>query len=260
MARGLWSAGMGLALGVLAASLVVWGAGLALAPVRAGDAQAWSFIRNSLPLAAFAVPGAIAAMVVAETQGWRATTFWLPFGALVAGLGWATLAGSGTAAGAALAHWSPFLVLLCAGLAGGLTYWLVYGRRTGAIATALAAESSADADETTARGRWWASAGTVLLLALVPLSLLGWSTIYGPTPPLAVTLKAAAEAEAKHRLAEAGLPWARLKIEDGLGMVEGRAPDRTTGRFAFAKAERVLGGLTGLFGVVGELEDDIVSP
>ena len=260
IARSIFSANLGLALALLSASLLASVYGLALTVPHPGDTLTWAWFRNLWPMAAVAVPGALAAIAVAESQHWKSIAFWVPAGGAIAVLGYLTMLGPDGSEHSFVAAWASFLGFLVAGLAGGLVYWLVRGRRTGNMADAVARASDGSISDTTGRRLCRSCLATMLLAAMPPLALIGWHSVYNRSPVLPETLLASAETDADRLLANAGIPWARMKITDGVGHVEGRAPDRTSGRFAFGKAKALLAPMTGVFGVISDLEDDVVSP
>ena len=99
---------------------------------------------------------------------------------------------------------------------------------------------------------------TTLLLGLIPFALLGAVAVYRNLPaPAAMT--GAAETEASRLLADAGLPWARLRLDDRIGHLTGIAPDAASAAAALGKAREALKPLTGMFGVFEVIRNETTA-
>lgn len=85
---------------------------------------------------------------------------------------------------------------------------------------------------------------------------LAWLLISGPVR-LPERLRAEGLALAHTRLAEAGYPWARVEVEEGLGRLKGVAPSEAARVGLQASAAEHLGGLVGPFGIVQSLESEV---
>ena len=77
-------------------------------------------------------------------------------------------------------------------------------------------------------------------LGVVALALLAWVWI-GRGDDLASQVRQRSEADGARILSAAGFPWARLKIEDEVGHIEGTAPSLAERAAAFAAAGSLLG-------------------
>ena len=258
MRRSIWAVVAGLALAVFAAALAAKIFGVPLAEERSGELPLWHLLRSCLPIAAFILPGALTAILLAEARRVRGLSFWLGVGALLGALAFFTLVHGGHALAATYLTSRTFLSLLTMGLLGGLIYWMMAGKKSGHLATALDYASRGEGlDEHGLRKRCrWCSA-TALLLGLLPLALLGWHMIYRPEPMLPASIAARAEIDGTQKLADAGLVTAKLVIENHVGHVTGIAPDDTAKSKYFETATSVLAPMVGIPGVVAVLQNDI---
>ncbi len=260
MPRSLWSIIAAFVLAIAAAGLVAIAFRLPFADQGLGESNAWHYLRTLLPIAAYALPPALAAIALSEARRVRGLIFWLFAGALIAVLGFIALTGWRSPSRLEFQTMRTFFGMVCMGLAAGWVYWANAGRRAGVLAADLQRVSDGSLDEAAGRRRcrWCAALG--LLLGLIPLALLSWAVIHKPVPQLSAALTANAEADANGLLAKAGVPWAGLRIENHIGHVQGEAPDSATRVSAFATAQTVLKPLVGLPGVVAYLQNDLTGP
>jgi outer membrane protein OmpA-like peptidoglycan-associated protein len=210
-----------------------------------------------LPIAAFGLPFALAAVALSEARRVRGLVFWLFVGTLVGILGFIAVSGGPVDTRAAFQNTRTFFALCAMGFAAGFAYWWVAGRYAGRLARSLAEAGMGHDDEANSQRRCWYCALTGLALALLPLVLLGWYAIYRPAPMLPAALVRKAEADASLQLAQAGVPNLALIISDHIGRVTGRAADQSDRANAFETARRVLAPMVGLPGIVAYLQNDI---
>ena len=260
MRRSLWPVLGGLLLAILAAAFVAMTTGLPFADRRDGETSLWHFLRTLFPIAAYALPGALAAIALTEARRVRGLSFHLFAGALIAVLGFMTLTRYGLPTRDAFLSKPAFMRIMIMGLLAGFSYWLIAGRHAGHLAAAFARSSDGSVDEKGARRRCRSCAALGLLLGLLPLALIGWCAIYNQTPMTAPAITAKAETDAAGLLTAAGLTSTGLRIENYVGHVTGNAPDATARNAAFDKAKTVLAPMVGLPGVVAYLQNDIASP
>lgn len=100
------------------------------------------------------------------------------------------------------------------------------------------------------RGAWdaWLCAFGVLLL--------GWAVFsHGDARP--DVLRQRAEARADAMLAESGFAWARLRIDDTVGQLQGQAPDERSRSALTDEASRLLRPLMGVPGVFLRLDNQV---
>lgn len=254
----------GFLLAVLGAAAVAMIFGLPLAQAHAGETPIWHLLRTALPVAAFALPGALTAIMLAEARRVRGLPYWLFVGAVLAAVSFVTLVRGG---GAEILPQSmrSFMTLFGMGLTGGFLYWWLAGKKSGHFATALALASHGNSlDEDGLRKRCRACTAMTLLLGLLPLALLGWHMIYKPSPMLPWAIAARAEIDGTQQLTDAGLPGTKFSIDNYVGHITGFAADDTARTKAFDKAKSVLkpmlGGMGILPSVVAYLQNDIVVP
>ena len=259
MPRSLWSIIAALVLAIAAAGLVAIAFHLPFADQRLSESNACHYLRTMLPIAAYALPPALAAIALSEARRVRGLVFWLFAGALIAVLGFIALTGWNAPSRLEFQTMRTFFGMVCMGLAAGWVYWANAGRRAGHLAADLERARDGSLDETAGRRRcrWCAALG--LLLGLIPLALLSWAAIHKPVPQLSAAITANAEADANGLLAKAGMPWAKLRIENHIGHVQGVAPDDATRASALATAQTVLKPFVGLPGVVAYLQNDMTS-
>ena len=260
MPRSLWSIIAAFVLAIAAAGLVAIAFRLPFAEQGLGESNAWHYLHTLLPIAAYALPPALAAIALSEARRVRGLIFWLFAGALIAVLGFIALTGWQSPSRLEFQTMRTFVGMVCMGLAAGWVYWANAGRRAGVLAADLQRASDGSLDEAAGRRRcrWCAALG--LLFGLIPLALLSWAVIHKPVPQLSAALTANAEADANGLLAKAGVPWAKLRIENHIGHVQGEAPDSAMRASAFATAQTVLKPLVGLPGVVAYLQNDLIGP
>lgn len=96
-------------------------------------------------------------------------------------------------------------------------------------------------------------------LGVVALALLAWVWI-GRGDDLASQVRQRSEADGARILSAAGFPWARLKIEDEVGHIEGTAPSLAERAAAFAAAGSLLMPMMGSPGVFARLQDAQTAP
>jgi outer membrane protein OmpA-like peptidoglycan-associated protein len=259
MRRSIWAIVTGLALAVFAAALAAKIFGVPLAEARGGELPLWQLLRSCLPILTYILPGALTAILLAEARRIRGLSFWLGVGALLGALAFFTLVHGGRALEAAYLTSRTFLSMLAMGLLGGLIYWMMAGKKSGHLATALEYSSRGEGlDEHGLRRRCGLCAATTLLLGLLPLALLGWHMIYRPEPTLPAAIAAKAEIDGTQKLADAGLTSAKLTIDNHIGHVIGTVADDTARISTFESAKTVLAPMVGLPGVVAVLQNDIV--
>lgn len=124
-------------LACMAASLVLTIATLTpawddLAALGVPSAAIWVVVAaGAAVIAAVAMLPALLLIVLAEGFAWRSVLYYGVFGGILALALWygVDFAGNGGKAGAGLAHERE--VFAAAGIAGGLVYWLVAGRKAG---------------------------------------------------------------------------------------------------------------------------------
>lgn len=260
MRRSLGPVLVGLLLAFVAAAAVASMAGLPIAPQIDGEPGRWHFLRTLLPISAYALPGALAAIALSELRRVRGLPFFLFVGMLIAALGFLTLTGFAAPMRAALMTMPSFLKFMTMGLVAGFAYWGIAGKSAGHVAAYFARAADGSIGETDARKRCWKCAALGLLLGLLPLGLLGWYAIHRDTPKLAPAITAKAENDAQRLLADAGLPDVKLRIDNHVGHVTGTATDATARTAAFDKAKVALAPMVGLPGVVAYLDNDITTP
>ncbi len=264
MRRSGWAILAGFLLAVLGAAAVAMIFGLPLAQAHAGEMPIWHLLRTALPVAAFALPGALTAIMLAEARRVRGLPYWLFVGAVLAAVSFVTLV-RGSGAEIIPQSMRSFMTLLGMGLTGGFLYWWLAGKKSGHFATALALASHGNSlDEDGLRKRCRACTAMTLLLGLLPLALLGWHMIYKPSPMLPSAIAARAEIDGTQQLTDAGLPGTKFTIDNYVGHITGSAADDTARTKAFDKAKSVLkpmlGGMGILPSVVAYLQNDIVVP
>ncbi len=151
------------------------------------------------------------------------------------------------------------------GLLGGLAYWWVAGRNSGALSAALQlffnpGQSSEKGDRR--RCAWCAVLG--LLLGLVPLALLGWFAFHKSNPPITKVISAKAEADAARMLKEGGLPSLKFAIDERphhehIGHVSGTVANYAAKIDVYSRAKTILAPIVGMPGVVAVLHDNILA-
>jgi outer membrane protein OmpA-like peptidoglycan-associated protein len=200
---------------------------------------------------------------------WLKLRHWLAFllgGAVIAFLAGLLKSDFVAASLTSLAASPGTLALAVMGGVGGLVYWLAHGRwagwagddtETAAAGTRAALLKSMQAD--TPPRCWPCLLGG---LALAALPLLAFGAIKITDPGLAGSITGQTEAEAGKSLAEAGHPWASLKVEDDVGRIVGTAPSAAAGVAAFAAAQKLLAPAIGIPGVMASLENrtTVVGP
>lgn len=260
MGRNLWPVLSGLLAAIVVATIVALASSLPFADARAGDSGHWHFVRTLLPVAAYAMPGALAALALSEARRVRGLPYFLFAGAVIAALGFIALTGYGSPKRAAFLSTPAFMWFMAMGLAAGTVYWMLAGRYAGRLAADLASASDGSHDDALSYRRCRSCAALGLLLGLVPLALLGWYALYQKSPRWAPVIAAHTEADAARWLTTAGMPWAKLRIDNHVGHVTGSAPDVFTRTAAFDKAKSVLAPMVGMPGVVAYLQNDISAP
>ena len=213
--------------------------------------------RALLPISAFAMPLAFAAIALSEARRVRGLPYWLFIGAVIGLLGCAVLSGGPPETRAAFQNMKAFFSLASMGLAGGFVYWWAAGRHAGRLARALIDASSGRLDESGSRRRCWRCAIAGLALSLMPLALLGWYTIYRPTPMLPQAIIAKTEADASTLLSKGGVPALAFKVTDHIGHVTGTSMDEGQRIKDFETAKAVLAPMVGVPGIVAYLQNDI---
>jgi outer membrane protein OmpA-like peptidoglycan-associated protein len=236
--------------------------GLPIAVHPAGEGPGAHFLRSLFPVATFALPGALMAIILAEAGRHRSLYYWLGIGALFGAVGFLTLvsgsSSGGSAVRAALPSMRTFAAVMGVGIASAAIYWLSAGSRSGQFAAALSsAKSDVGLDEKGLRKRCRKCTAISLLLGLLPLAMLGWHMIYRQSPMMPAVISAQAEADATRKLTAAGLPGFKLVVEDHVGRVVGTVPDDAARTSSFEKAKNVLEPLVGRPGVVAYLQNDI---
>lgn len=246
MRRSAFNIVLGLVLAIAGAAAVLSGA-----EYTRGAASS-DILGNLIPVATVAIPVALLVIWLAEIRRVRGLVFWLAAGALIAGVGYAL------GAVARVDRYHALLWVIASGLAGGLIYWRVAGKNSGAFSAAIDRDNqTVMTSETAVHRRCWACVAAMLLVGAVPLALIGWHA----APPSSATwpdaLRVQAEQQAKRSLAAAGLPWATLEIENHVGRLTGTAPASVTPSDVLAQANTALADLVGLPGVVAYLQNDI---
>lgn len=209
--------------------------------------------QTGLCVTALALPLAMLTIVLGETRRIRGLPYWAGAGLLVSILGIGAL--SFLKAGHAAAWrntYDPGMFALVGLVSGGI-YWFVAGRRSGRLMAAIERPSSPPLSERRCIGCTLAT----LALGFVPLVLIGSTTIYSLGEPLAPSLQRRAEAEAKTKLANAGLPDLAFKIDGDTGTVIGKSAAGNKRGEAFASASLALAPLVGFPGVVARLKNGI---
>jgi outer membrane protein OmpA-like peptidoglycan-associated protein len=258
MRRSILAIVAGLILAVLAAAAVAKLSGLPFAEAHTGELPIWHFIRTAMPIAAFALPGALTAILLAETRRVRGLLFWILVGLLLAVLAFLTLNSSSGGLRDTFLNGASFVRLAAMGAVGGYVYWVLVGKKSGHVLTALEHASRGEGlDERGLRRRCRMCGLGALLLGLLPLALLGWHMMYRTTPMLPASIAAKAEIDGTRTLADAGLAASKLTIDNHIGHVTGTAPDETARNGMFDTAKKVLAPMVGLPGVVAVLQNDI---
>ena len=134
MRRSLGPVLVGLLLAFVAAAAVASMAGLPIAPQIDGEPGRWHFLRTLLPISAYALPGALAAIALSELRRVRGLPFFLFVGMLIAALGFLTLTGFAAPMRAALMTMPSFLKFMTMGLVAGFAYWGIAGKSAGHVA------------------------------------------------------------------------------------------------------------------------------
>lgn len=251
---------LGLGLAILAAVGAAGTLGLPLI-VRsdAFEAPILSIVRSALPYAPFLAALGLIAIAISERARLRQLLYWLLAGAVVAMLSFHALQ-SGEALPAAMFGGMAPLKFVTAGAFGGFVYWLVAGRRAGALWALVAGEAAPGTlGMREEQRRCTLCAVLWLALGLVPLALLGWQMFHNSSPSLAGRIAANAEADAARKLAGAGHPELAFKVHGYTGHVTGSVADAPAKDAAFAKAKEVLAPFVGVPGVVAVLENDIIA-
>ncbi|MEQ1672392.1 MAG: hypothetical protein ABL893_16185, partial [Hyphomicrobium sp.] len=260
MRRSVWAIVSGLVIAILGAAALAKIAGLPFAPLEAGERPIWHLLRTAMPIAAFILPGALTAILLAEARRVRGLAFWMFAGALLAAIGYLTLTTVPGDLQTAFKSPRTFAALMGTGLFSGWLYWLLAGRHAGNFAAALERAGQPDLDENGLRRRCRACSAMALVLGLVPLAVAGWHMNYKSPLSSPLVLVAQAETHGTQQLADAGYPWAKLSIENHVGRVTGTSPDAAARAAGFEKAKQVLAPMVGLPGVVAYLQNDIASP
>lgn len=248
----------GLMLAVLAVAFVATIFAVPLAAPVDGETLPWRLLRSVLPIAAFALPGALLAIWLAEIRRVRGLAYWIFIGALLGLIGYVALAYVPWPQQEFMRTVQTALTLLAGGALDGWVYWWIAGRWSGTLVAQLErAGRAVDLDEDGLQRRCRVCAAVMLLLGLLPLALISWHMTNKPDIPLPQALSRRAEADGTKKLANAGLSWAALKVESHIGRVVGVAPDEATRTADFEKATVALASMTGLPGVVAYLENDI---
>lgn len=257
MRRSVVAAVIGLVSAFVIAALLTLIVKLPLADLGAGEAPLAALVRALLPIAAFALPFAAAAILLSEARRVRGLAYWLFVGALIGLLGFVALAGGAPGTRTAYQNARTLFALAAIGAAGGFIYWWAAGRHAGRVAQALAHVRSGALSDEQGRRYCWRCAIGVLLMSLAPLALLGWYGIYRPDPMLGQKLINRAEADASALLAKSGAAALSLKIAEHVGHVVGEAATPDQRLEAFDTARTALAPLVGLPGVVSYLQNDI---
>lgn len=261
MRRSVWSILAGLMLAIFGAAAVAKISGLPLSIPKTGEAAFVQFLRTVLPIAAFALPGALTAILLAEARRVRGLLFWVFAGAVLGALAYLTL--PKVAADGLSAVQSPraLMTLLGMGGIGGWLYWWAAGRKSGVLAAAIArASQDHHLDEKGLHKRCRVCTAMTLLLGLLPLALIGWHLAYKPGSLSPAALMTEAEAMGTQRLIQSGLPAAKFSIDNHIGRISGTAADEAARTATFSKAKTVLAPMVGLPGVVAYLQNDIRVP
>lgn len=94
------------------------------------------------------------------------------------------------------------------------------------------------------------------LLSVAAWLGLGWyAASWGAAQP--ARLRAQAQAQATQALADAGFPWARLKVSDSVGVLQGDAPDEPARAALERRARDLLSPYMGLPGVFLGLDNRV---
>jgi hypothetical protein len=258
MRQSLTTVLLALALALFVAAGIAVAGRLPLAASGAHPASNAFFFASLLAIAAFSLVPASAAIVLGEARRIRGLPYWLMAGLLIALAGYLSLIAWTPNNGDDLRTAAAFMTFAATGLAAGYVYWTISGRHAGRLAAAfeLAAITNYGA---AADGRCRTCTAVSLILGLVPLAFLGWAAIDRSVPDLVASIEARAESDARTRLADAGLAALTLKIDDGVGIVMGKAPAGTTTAEAFEKSQVVLRPMVGMPGIVAHLENAIAS-
>ena len=245
---------------------VVAGAVQTLLQVRApGDVGAMGGIVDAtLTIATWVLPFGLLGVLAAEWLRIRHGMYFASAG-IVAALA-AALASIITTVSdlAGLAPTRSLWTVGAMGLLGGLTYWLASGVKSGwrgdaeetGFASARSTLSATLANHP--RQRCWPCLLGGLALAALPFLALGALMIHRPGNDAVMTAKT--EEHAKAALAEAGFPWARLRIDDHRGYIVGAAPTESARAAAFEHANKILAPTIGIAGVVASLQNDLTVP
>ena len=258
MPQSFWKAVLGLLLAFLAAACIAVVTGLPLSGRGGGAGGFANLIGALLPVATYALPGALAAIYLAEARHVRGLLYYLFIGVLIASLGFLLLTHAGAPMRSVFQSFMNYRKFFAMGLAGGWVYWLVAGKNAGRLGADFIRLSDGSLSENAARRRCRLCTAFSLLLGLIPLALLGWYSFYGSSTialPAAITAKA--EADAARLLAGAGLKDTKLVIDDRVGHVVGMAADPLSKSATFEKAKVVLGRMAGKPGVFETFEDNI---
>ena len=213
--------------------------------------RGWSLAERSWPFALFAV-------AVAEFAGIRAIIYYLAAGALVA-IGAASF-DHGSWDFDFVSSWLPRWRdgILAMGVAGGLTYWLAHGHKTG-LASSSIREAIANDPLSLLVGSMSTSRGLLASLAgLAAVTGIAWWALdenrFNDLP------SRNAESEVGAALSAGGYPWAKLKIVEDVGQVVGLAPDEHKRAAAFKTAEQIAQPMIGATGVMTSLQNRLTAP
>lgn len=213
--------------------------------------RGWALAELSWPFALFAV-------AIAELVGIRSLLYYLAAGALVA-IGAASF-DQGAWDFDLVASWLPRWrdSVLALGVAGGLTYWLAHGYKTGLAGASFRQALANDPWSMlagSARSQRGFMAGIAGLVAAAGVAV--WTL-----DESRFNEKPARDAERSvgAALASGGYPWAKLRIDGDIGQIVGVAPDAKTRDAAFETAKQLAQPLIGAAGVMTALESKLTIP
>ena len=127
----------GLMLAVLAVAFVATIFAVPLAAPVDGETLPWRLLRSVLPIAAFALPGALLAIWLAEIRRVRGLAYWIFIGALLGLIGYVALAYVPWPQQESMRTVQTALTLLAGGALGGWVYWWIAGRWSGTLVAQL---------------------------------------------------------------------------------------------------------------------------
>lgn len=254
----------GFLLGVIAAGLlrallgdgtVPWGAAAGLEYVLAGLGQwAWAYAKIAWP---FALAAGLATEFVGLRQWWVQAAL----GIVVALVALAAQQLGGFIDVSNFTSVRGFNELVTIGIVAGTGYWLGGGRWAGIapVAGVMVGSTAVGQAALQRRGpRCWPCLLTGLAAGLIPLFLLG-SWIVG-AEKATERISVATEATANSALQKAGFTWAKFRIDNHIGHIEGQAPNSSIREAAYRAVEIAINPAIGLPGIVYTLENNMTTP